>query len=175
MRLPSALLLLGIAIAAAAPDLVAADQHKYYRLKWQFDGMPPDPAPPLAGLTLSYGTIPNGVLDEPFFIIPTVTGDQGPLSFSVASGALPAGVWFDTFSGMIVGSPTETGQFDALILVDDTFDTATAAFSVLITGTSTPVTVLLDSIQACSLENPTGARLAPSSAAPALTPGSLRR
>ena len=57
----------------------------------------------------------------------SVKGAQGPVTFSVASGAFPPGV-FVTEDGWVRGMPTAIGQYTVEVQADDTVTTATRSY-----------------------------------------------
>lgn len=88
-------------------------------------GSPVDPRPPeswdlkisMNGLTLVSGQpVGNNVM-------PAVTGSAGTLTFSYS--ALPAGLSFDPSNGRLSGTPAQTGNFDPIVTVTDTYKTWT--------------------------------------------------
>ena len=57
------------------------------------------------GLTVNPATLPNGAVGTPYGQILTVGGGTLPFSFSISSGALPAGLTLGAISGAIGGVP----------------------------------------------------------------------
>jgi hypothetical protein len=72
-------------------------------------------------LTIS-STLPSATLGLPYSATLSVTGGTAPYAFSLASGALPAGLLLGATTGTISGTPTATGSFSFAILVADSKD-----------------------------------------------------
>lgn len=86
----------------------------------------PTPTPPPLAATAT--PIPAGQVGKAFSAAPTTTGGTPPLTWSVASGTLPAGLSLNTSTGEISGTPTDTADHAALALqVTDSGTPAQAA------------------------------------------------
>lgn len=68
-------------------------------------------------LTVNPATLPAGTLGAAYQQTFTTTGGSGPYTFSVASGALPAGLTLAASTGMLSGVPTTSGSFAFTIRV----------------------------------------------------------
>ncbi|GEM_PF-578847 len=79
-----------------------------------------------------YVTNPQGD-DEAVF----VTGTQ-PVSFSITSGALPAGVTLDATTGLLSGTPTVSGTFNFTAQATNSAGSDTQAYTLTISGVSPP-------------------------------------
>ena len=77
-----------------------------------------------APLTLS-GNPPAGVVGKPYNSMLTASGGTGPYTFTVASGALPAGVTLSN-AGLISGTPTAAGNSTFTAQVQDASGTTAA-------------------------------------------------
>lgn len=83
-------------------------------------------------------TLPAGMVNAPYNQTVAVTGGTGTLTYSISSGALPAGLSLNTATGAITGTPTGA--------------TGTASFAVKVTDSSTagpvpatqPLTLLIN-------------------------------
>lgn len=63
-------------------------------------------------------TIEKGRVDQPYAVTLSATGGEPPYTWSVANGALPAGVDLAT-TGELAGTPTEAGEFTVMVVVRD--------------------------------------------------------
>jgi putative Ig domain-containing protein len=61
-----------------------------------------------ASITLSPTTVPNGTVSGAYSQTVTASGGTGPYTFSISSGALPAGLLLSS-SGAVTGTPTISG------------------------------------------------------------------
>jgi hypothetical protein len=69
----------------------------------------PSPAGPLpAAMSITTTSLPNGQVGRGYSAALKATGGKAPLSWTVSSGALPAGLTLAAASGMISGTPTAT-------------------------------------------------------------------
>jgi hypothetical protein len=90
--------------------------------------------PPLVVTTTS---LPAGTVGVAYSQTLTATGGQSPYTWSLSSGALPAGLTLNASTGVISGSPTTAGTTDFTAKVTDAdSNTATGALSI---GIATPV------------------------------------
>jgi hypothetical protein len=89
---------------------------------------PPAPTPPVAVSTTS---LPTGTIKVAYSATLSATGGTSPYSWSVISGALPAGLSLSK-AGLISGKPKKAGTSDFTVKVTDSespASTATATFS----------------------------------------------
>lgn len=70
-------------------------------------------------LTLQLATLLDAAQGQAFSYQPAVSGGRQPYTWSIASGALPAGLTLNAGTGLISGTPTATGSFVAAITVHD--------------------------------------------------------
>jgi len=70
-------------------------------------------------LTLQLATLLDAVQGQPFSYQPGASNGRQPYTWSIASGALPAGLTLNAGTGLISGTPTATGSFVAAITVRD--------------------------------------------------------
>ena len=80
------------------------------------------------------------------------SGGTTPYTFSLASGALPAGTTLSTSTGTVSGTPTTAGAFSYTIKVTDSGSPAQTATTTTVSGTIAPSTL---SISPSSLSNGT--------------------
>jgi hypothetical protein len=81
-------------------------------------------------------TVPPSVparLTVPYGAALVATGGSGLFGWTIASGALPAGLSLDAATGAITGTPTGMGFYDALVTAVDTLEPAN--------GMTVPVTI----------------------------------
>ena len=64
-----------------------------------------------SALTLNPSALPAGTLGTAYNQTLSVTGGSGPYTFSVTSGALPAGLTLDANAGTLTGTPLTSGTF----------------------------------------------------------------
>jgi hypothetical protein len=96
-------------VLVTARDSAGGLATKTYRLRVVID-------PALFILT---DVLPDGVLDSAYRATLAAQGGTPPYRWNLLAGRLPAGVSFDSQSGGLLGTPTENGQFDAFVLVED--------------------------------------------------------
>jgi len=80
-----------------------------------------NPVPPCVLLTLSPPTLTSASLNTPYSETITASGGTAPYTFSVTSGTIPppAGLTFNTTTGVISGTPTVIGSFNFCITATD--------------------------------------------------------
>ena len=71
-----------------------------------------------AGITVNPATIPAGTAGSPYTVTFTQTGGAGTITWSV-TGALPTGITLNSSSGVLSGTPTQTGSFPITITATD--------------------------------------------------------
>ena len=74
---------------------------------------PSEPPPDTATLTITTASLPSGNVGENYSqaLTATMTGGTWPVTWSVISGTLPAGLALDSSSGTISGSPSAKGTY----------------------------------------------------------------
>ena len=87
-----------------------------------------------AALTISTpATLASGAVGAAYTQGLTATGGAAPYSWAITSGNLPNGVTLGASTGVISGTPTQTGSFQIGVqVVDSSSATATATFSIAI-------------------------------------------
>ena len=104
------------------------------------------PAPPPQALTITTSSMPAGSVGSSYASTQLqAVGVQGQAVWSVDSGTLPDGLTLDT-SGMVTGTPTETGAFAFVARVDDdaAMDTRNLMVSVDVLGVTITGGVTID-------------------------------
>jgi hypothetical protein len=124
----------------------------------------------VTSLAISTTGLPTGVVGQAYSAQLNATGGATPYSWSVASGAFPAGFTFSS-SGAISGTPTTAGVSSFTARVTDVhFLTAQQSFTITINAASTGVTCAPTGSGVCYYVSPTGSDSNPgTSAAPFLT------
>ncbi|WP_229738970.1 beta strand repeat-containing protein [Edaphobacter dinghuensis] len=103
-----------------------------------------NPAPTISG------TLPIGSVGDAYTATLTASGGTAPLKLSFGSGSLPAGLSFDTTTGVISGTPTTVGTSSFTVKVTDASDVpnTVSASEIIVIGTgqgggqSGPLTVI---------------------------------
>lgn len=69
--------------------------------------------------TVNKTTLPDGVSGKPYSVTLTETGGVTPLTWSIASGTLPAGLTLNAAPGTITGTPSATGTSNFTVQLTD--------------------------------------------------------
>ena len=92
-------------------------------------------------LILATSTLPGGTQDIPYTASHSVSGGTAPYVWSIAQEVLPLGLSLDTLTGVISGTPRESGNKNFLIRVTDAIGVETSWwFSINIRAPLTIVT-----------------------------------
>jgi large repetitive protein len=93
--------------------------------------------PTVTPITISPTTAPNGTLGQAYTLQFSATGGNGgPYTFVIDSGVLPAGL-SDNSSGLISGTPTESGSFTFTESATDSADNSAQQSITLVIGGGT--------------------------------------
>jgi hypothetical protein len=124
----------------------------------------------VTSLAISTTGLPAGVVGQAYSAQLNATGGATPYSWSVASGALPAGLTLSS-SGAISGTPTTAGTSTFTAEVKDVnLLTAQQSFTIAINAAGTGITCAPTGSGVCYYVSPTGSDSNPgTSAAPFLT------
>ncbi|MFZ0420464.1 MAG: Ig domain-containing protein [Candidatus Sulfotelmatobacter sp.] len=91
------------------------------------------PPPPSPALTITTTSFPNGTVGAAYSVALQASGGTSPYTWSVASGNLPTGVAVNASSGVVSGTPSQSGSSDFTIQVaDSSLHTATQTLSLSI-------------------------------------------
>jgi hypothetical protein len=107
---------------------------------------------PVATLKITTTSLPNGTVSQAYSATIAATGGTSPYSWTVSSGTLPTGVTLGAASGVISGTPSQSGTSSFTIQVKDASGQSAAA-SLAIQIASAPVATL--KITTTSLPNGT--------------------
>jgi large repetitive protein len=83
--------------------------------------------------------LPDGAVGAAYQQQFAATGGTPAYTWSIAGGALPAGITLDPSTGLLSGTPTAGGAFNVTIGVKDASQTASSAFRLTITVPTPPV------------------------------------
>jgi hypothetical protein len=86
--------------------------------------------------------LPGGPIGSPYQVQLTATGGTPPYTWSIASGALPAGLTLGPSTGLISGTPTAGGNFAVTIGVKDAQQSATQAYQLAIALPALPAVTI---------------------------------
>ena len=100
---------------------------------------------PGSTLTISTATMPAAVTGSPYSHVLTGAGGTPPYTWSVAAGALPAGLSLNTSTGAVAGIPTTAGSFSFTAGLRDATTTTpvTRALSITVAGALSITTTTL--------------------------------
>ncbi|WP_204758288.1 S-layer homology domain-containing protein, partial [Heliomicrobium gestii] len=94
-------------------------------------------APGGNGPTITTQALPNATVATPYNATVDVSGGALPYTWSISSGALPAGLDLNTVTGAVYGTPTTAGTANfAVRVIDQDAQTATASFTLQVNNQS---------------------------------------
>jgi uncharacterized protein YhjY with autotransporter beta-barrel domain len=87
-------------------------------------------------LTINPSSLPNPAVGMPYSQTVTATGGNGPYTYAVNSGSLPAGLSLNTSTGVISGTPTFAGPSSFTISASDPsgFSGVSATYTLTVSG-----------------------------------------
>ena len=91
-------------------------------------------------MTTDTSSLPAATVGTPYHATLGATGGNGPLSWSISSGSLPAGLGLDPATGVIAGTPTTAGTTAGVATVMQAgvpAQTATTPFAISVSPAST--------------------------------------
>ena len=97
-----------------------------------------------AQLQVGTSSIPSGQVGVAYATTLLASGGTTPYSWSVSSGALPAGVTLNAATGQLGGTPTQSGTFPFVVQVKDSSNpalSATQSLSATIAAAGTPLAI----------------------------------
>ena len=100
------------------------------------------------GVKITTASLPNGTVGSAYSTTLTASGGTLPYSWTVTSGALPAGLSLSN-GGTITGTPTSAGQSNFTVQVTDSsspVQKATKPFSISISVNALPLTITTSSL-----------------------------
>ncbi len=80
-----------------------------------------------APVSIATVSVPQGQTGTPYAVTLSATGGTGAYTWSVAAGGLPGGVSLGTSSGLIAGTPSQSGTFTFTVRAQDPSDPTSAA------------------------------------------------
>jgi hypothetical protein len=108
-------------------------------------------------------SVPAGQVGVAYSTMVQATGGTTPYSWSITSGALPAGVTLAAGTGSISGTPTASGSFNFTVKVtDSSSQTGTKAFTLTIAAAPNPVQITTSSLPSAQVNTSYSTTLAAS-------------
>jgi putative Ig domain-containing protein len=103
-------------------------------------------------VTISTGSVPSGQVGTAYSTTLAASGGTTPYTWSISSGALPAGMSLAASTGTFSGTPTASGSFSFTAKVTDsttpTAQTATKSFTLTVAAAVSPVTITTSTLPA---------------------------
>ena len=102
-----------------------------------------------APVSITTSSLPSGTQNVGYSTTLAATGGKTPYTWSITSGSLPTGVTLTASSGLIAGTPTQSGTFPITVQVKDSSSpaqTASQGFSIVIAAAGAPVSITTSSL-----------------------------
>ena len=102
-----------------------------------------------APVSITTSSVPSGTQNVGYSTTLAATGGKTPYTWSITSGSLPTGVTLTASSGLIAGTPTQSGTFPITVQVKDSSSpaqTASQGFSIVIAAAGAPVSITTSSV-----------------------------
>ena len=100
-------------------------------------------------LSITTSSLPSGTQNVAYSTTLAATGSKTSYTWSITSGSLPTGVTLTASSGLISGTPTQSGTFPITVQVKDSSapaQTASQGFSIVIAAAGTPLSITTSSL-----------------------------
>lgn len=123
-----------------------------------------------APLSITTASLPNGAVNTVYSATLNATGGIAPVTWSIVSGTLPAGLTLDTSFGVISGIPSAVGTTSFTVkATDSSIPSKTAQAALSITLTIGPLMITTTSLPASTVGSPYAAILQASGGTPPIT------
>ncbi|HEY6945286.1 MAG TPA: FG-GAP-like repeat-containing protein [Candidatus Acidoferrum sp.] len=106
---------------------------------------------------ISTTSLPDGVLNAPYTATLQSTGGTGAVTWSIATGTLPAGLTLNATTGAITGTPTAAGTSPITVMATDSAtppNSATTALSITVNSVAPALAISTASLPNGSLGTP---------------------
>jgi tetratricopeptide (TPR) repeat protein len=123
----------------------------------KFSPAPNSPIPLSKQLAISTTSLPDGVLNTPYSATLQSTGGTGVVTWSLATGTLPAGLALNAGSGAITGTPTAGGTSSITVKATDSANppnSVTTAISISINAVAPTLAISTASLPNGSIGTP---------------------
>ncbi|HET8548620.1 MAG TPA: putative Ig domain-containing protein [Bryobacteraceae bacterium] len=100
-----------------------------------------------AGCQITTSAPPNGTVGEPYTHTLEVAGCRSPLTWSVSTGALPAGLTLNRQTGTISGTPTAMGRFVFALTAEEPAGARVTKTITLVIEAAPPLRITPSSLQ----------------------------
>ncbi len=116
-------------------------------------------------LQITTASLPNGKANVAYSTTLAAIGGTKPYIWSISAGSLPSGLALNSSSGVVSGTPTQSGGFSVTFQAKDSAgapQTATKALSLTVAAAVTPVQITTASLSSGPANSPYGATLSAS-------------